>query len=517
MSCIQEHIFCFPCITNMFLLCVFLVLIMAILRRKSRYPPGPIGLPIVGNMLIMDQLTHRGLAQLAKTYGGLLHLKIGVLHMVAVSTADMAREVLQTHDHIFSNRPATIAITYLSYDRADMAFAHYGPFWRQMRKICVVKLFSRKRAESWSSVREEVDSMTRNVIDRVGSPVNIGELVFELTRNITYRAAFGSGFTTGQNTFISIMQEFSKLFGAFNIADFLPWLGWIHANDFNNRLRKARGALDEFIDKIIEDHMPKRKNKKDNDQVNDLDNDMVDELLDFYKEDGVKNQSNNSQSSIQFTKDHIKAIIMDVMFGGTETVASAIEWAMAELMNSPEELKKVQKELEDVVGLDNMVQESHLEKLTYFKCVIKETLRLHPPIPLLLHETATDATLGPYFIPARSRVMINAWAIGRDPTVWEDPDKFNPTRFTKDGAPDFKGSDFEYIPFGSGRRSCPGMQLGLYGLDLAVANLCHCFTWSLPDGQKPGSLNMDDMFGLTAPKATRLIAVPTYRLKCTPT
>lgn len=204
------------------------------------------------------------------------------------------------------------------------------------------------------------------------------------------------------------------------------------------------------------------------------------------------------------------------MFGGTETVASAIEWAMAELLNTPEELKKIQKELEDVVGLDNTVHESDLDKLPYFKCVIKETLRLHPPIPLLQHESSTDATLGPYYIPARSQVMINAWAIGRDPNVWEEPDKFVPSRFSKKGAPDFKGSDFEYIPFGSGRRSCPGMQLGLYGLDLAVANLCHCFTWSLPNGLKPGNLDMSDMFGLTASKATRLIAVPTYRLKCSP-
>lgn len=202
------------------------------------------------------------------------------------------------------------------------------------------------------------------------------------------------------------------------------------------------------------------------------------------------------------------------MFGGTETVASAIEWAMAELMKTPENLKRLQQELTDVVGLDRRVEESDLEKLTFLKCCVKETLRLHPPIPLLLHETAEAAEVNGYYIPARSRVIINAWAIARDKTSWEDPDSFKPERFLKEGVPDFKGSNFEFIPFGSGRRSCPGMQLGLYALELAVAHLFHCFTWELPDGMKPSELDMDDVFGLTAPKATRLIVIPTSRLNC---
>lgn len=207
-------------------------------------------------------------------------------------------------------------------------------------------------------------------------------------------------------------------------------------------------------------------------------------------------------------------IIQDVMFGGTETVASAIEWAMAELMRSPEDQKRVQQELADVVGLDRRVEESDFEKLTFLKCALKETLRLHPPIPLLLHETAEETTVGGYFIPKKARVMINAWAIGRDKNCWEEPETFKPARFLEPGVPDFKGSNFEFIPFGSGRRSCPGMQLGLYALESAVAHLLHCFTWELPDGMKPSELDMGDVFGLTAPKATRLLAVPTKRVVC---
>lgn len=196
----------------LFIIPVILLLgVIVRLRRGPPYPPGPKGLPIIGNMAMMDQLTHRGLAKLAHQYGGVFHLKMGFLHMVAISEPDAARQVLQQHDNIFSNRPATIAISYLTYDRADMAFAHYGPFWRQMRKVCVMKLFSRKRAESWQSVRDEVDTVVRAVGRSTGQPVNIGELVFSLTKNIIYRAAFGSSSQEGQDEFIGILQVLDSL------------------------------------------------------------------------------------------------------------------------------------------------------------------------------------------------------------------------------------------------------------------------------------------------------------------
>ncbi|KAF9601660.1 hypothetical protein IFM89_021182 [Coptis chinensis] len=489
---------------------LFLCGVLVRSRKKVPYPPGPKGLPVVGNMFILDQLTHRGLAQLADQYGGLVHLQSGKLHMMAVSTPEIARQVLQVNDLIYSNRPANLNIKYLTYNQADMAFAHYGPFWRQMRKLCTQKVFSKKRAESWASVSEEVETTIRTVAAKAGSVINVGELVFSLTRNITYRSAFGSTSNEGQDEFVAIMQEFSKLFGAFNIADFFPFLSSFDPQGFNKRCAKARSSLDGFIDNIIDEHIAKKKNKNG---INDdeVDTDMVDDLLAFYGDSG---KTGRSDDSISFTRDNIKALIMDVMFGGTETVASAIEWAMAELIKSPEELKKVQQQLNEVVGLDRRVHYSDLEKLPYLKFVVKETLRLHPPIPLLLHETSEYSEIAGYAIPARSRIMINAWAIGRDKTAWDEPDMFKPSRFDKENAADFNGRDFEFIPFGSGRRSCPGMQLGLYSLELAVAHLVHCFSWELPNGMKPSELDMMDVFGLTAPRAVRLTAVPTPRLNC---
>nr|QWK52345.1 cytochrome P450 84A25 [Isatis tinctoria] len=482
--------------TTYFLITVSLLVVAYLIsqRLKPLYPPGPKGLPVIGNMLMMDQLTHHGLAKLANQYGGLFHLRMGFVTF------------LQVQDISFSNRPVTIAINYLTYDLADMAFAPYGPFWRQMRKVCVMKVFSRKRAESWASVRDEVNNMVRSLSSNVGKPVNVGELIFTLTRNITYRAAFGAACETEQDEFIRILQEFSKLFGAFNIADFIPFLSWFDFQGINKRLVKARNDLDGFIDEVIDEHMKKRE------IVNvDEDTDMVDDLLAFYSEDLSINRNKNA---VKLTRDNIKALVMDVMFGGTETMASGIEWALTELLRNPTELKRLQQELAEVVGLDRRVDETHLEKLTFLKCTLKETMRLHPPIPLILHEAIEDTKLQGFSVPKGSRLMINAFAIARDPKLWVDPEAFRPSRFMEPGMPDFMGTNFEFIPFGAGRRSCPGMQLGLYAMEVAVANIIHCFTWQLPDGMKPSELDMSDVMGLTAPRATRLIAVPNTRLIC---
>lgn len=287
-------------------------------RRWKRLPmpPGPSGYPIIGNMMTMNKLTHRHLAHLAQRYGGLFHLRLGLLNVFVVSTPDIAQQVLQVHDKSFANRPVGKAMRYLSYDRANMAFANYGPFWRQMRKLCVMRVFSRKRTESWVSVRDEVESTVRSVAAEAGQSVNIGELVFSLTMNITFRAAFGTTFTSNQDRFLSILQEFSKLFGSFNLGDFFPFLGWLDLQGMDDRLRNARRDLDRFIDVIIDRHINNPKidsNSNSKSDAYELDMDMVDDMIDFLGEStdaGDGDNNNNLPGPLRLTKNNIKAIIM---------------------------------------------------------------------------------------------------------------------------------------------------------------------------------------------------------------
>ena len=200
------------------------------------------------------------------------------------------------------------------------------------------------------------------------------------------------------------------------------------------------------------------------------------------------------------------------MAASMDTSATMIEWALSELIKHPPMMKKVINELEKVVGMERMVEESDLESLEYLNMVVKETLRLHPVAPLLIpHESIEDCTVDGFHIPQKSRVIVNVWAIGRDPNAWTDADKFLPERFMESDI-DFRGQHFQFIPFGSGRRGCPGMQLGLTVVRLVLAQLVHCFDWELPDNMLPSELDMTEEFGITLPRAKHLVAIPTCRL-----
>lgn len=210
---------------------------------------------------------------------------------------------------------------------------------------------------------------------------------------------------------------------------------------------------------------------------------------------------------------NIKALLLDLLSAAIDTSVTVSLWVFSELLKNPRVMKKLQHELENIVGKTRLVDEVDLPRLTYLDMVIKETLRLHPVVPLLLPRVSMeDITVNGYYIRKKSRVIVNVWAIGRDPKIWSDNvEAFHPERFVNSNV-DLRGKDFQLIPFGSGRRGCPGMQLGLIAVKLVIAQLMHCFNWELPRGVSPDELDMAENFGLLIPRANHLLALPSYCL-----
>lgn len=197
---------------------------------------------------------------------------------------------------------------------------------------------------------------------------------------------------------------------------------------------------------------------------------------------------------------------------GMDTTAISLEWGMAELIKNPRVQKKAQEELDRVIGSNRVMTEADFASLPYLQCVAKETLRLHPPTPLMLpHKATADVKIGGYDVPKGSNVHVNVWAIARDPAVWKDPLEFRPERYLEEDV-DVKGHDFRLLPFGAGRRVCPGAQLGINLLQSMLGHLLHHFQWSPPNGVNPEEIDMSENPGLVTFMRTPLEAVPTPRL-----
>lgn len=331
-------------------------------------------------------------------------------------------------------------------------------------------------------------------------PVNISKTVSTLVNDILFRMTFGKKCSDQDSIrgkgINSMMKESFVVAGAFNVGDYIPYVGWMDLQGLNRRFKEIHSIQDEFLEKVIEEHVAQ------NDP--NVERDLVDVLL---------AASADKDMQPQITRENIKAILYDMLAGGTDTSSTTMEWAMSELLRNPLVLKKVQDELERVVGKGRMVRESDLPSLPYLQAVVKETLRLHAASPLSLpHFSVEDCTVLGYEIPKNTIVLVNIWAIGRYPTSWEDAERFMPERFMNGFSIDQKIRNFEWIPFGGGRRGCPGEELGMLLIEFSLAQLLHCFDWTLPDKMNGQELDMSESFGLTARRAHDLSAVGTPRV-----
>ncbi|XP_077246511.1 cytochrome P450 71A1-like [Tasmannia lanceolata] len=479
----------------------FLLRRFSIVRAdKPNLPPSPFKLPIIGNLHQLGSLPHRSLRSLSKQHGPLMLLHLGQVPTLVVSSAKLVHEIVKTHDIAFSGRAATVAANQLFYGCNDVMFSPYGEYWRVSRKICVVELLSVKRVQLFQQVREDevckiIQMISHSCSLARGASINISELLLSLTNNMISRVVFGKKCGRhGENIYAGLTRELGVILGLFRMGDYFPSLEWIDIlTGLDARTKKTFRGLDSLFDQVIEEHLNPERDEQS------IDKDFVDVMLHVQKESNLQD--------IPLSKDNLKAVILDMFAGGTETTATAMDWIMTELARDPTVMKKAQEEVRRVVCKKSMVQEEDIRAMDYLKSIIKETLRLHPPAPLLApRETISTTELQGYHIPPKTRVMINAWAIGRDPDSWDNAEEFCPERFMNSPI-DFKGNDFELIPFGVGRRGCPGISFTISTIELVLANLLYWFDWELPDAENKG-LDMTEAAGITVHRNCDLHLVP---------
>ncbi|KAG1362259.1 Cytochrome P450 71A1 [Cocos nucifera] len=465
--------------------------------KRPKLPPSPPKLPIIGNLhQLRGSHPHRALHALSQKYGPLMLLKLGSVPTIVVSSAELAQEVMKTQDMIFASRPSLELPKKLFYGCRDVIFAPYGAYWREVRKLCIVHLLSIKRVQSFSSVRDEEVSQ---VIDRIArsssvGPVNLSKILIAFTSGLVTKIAFGKFLGEERTTKLNhLIEETIALLGGFYVGDYLPWLGWLgKLSGTDGRVKRCFIGWDAFLEEVIRDH-------EDAHQTQDL----VDVLLSLQKD---------RAEGFTLARDDIKAIILDMFGAAADTTYVTLEWTMAELARSPKALKRVQDEIREILGNRSKVTEDDISKMNYLKAVIKETLRLHPPSPLGgPRESLEETKIRGYEIPKKARIIVNVFSVARDPEFWEEAHEFRPERFLNSQI-DFKGNDFQFIPFGAGRRICPGIHLATTTIELALANLLYKFDWKLPDNMSPEDLDMAEAFGIsTAMKSNLLLHSIPYK------
>ncbi|KAL7188694.1 hypothetical protein ACSBR1_038538 [Camellia fascicularis] len=460
-------------------------------------PPGPHTLPLVGNLLSLDPEFHTYITTLAKTYGPILTLWLGQKLTIVVSSPAIAREMLKDHDATFANRDVSVAAKQSAYGVGDVAWSHYCSEWRMLRKLALRGMLSNTRLDSVYSLRRGEVRRTIGYIfrNRVGSPVNISDQIFLILFNVVTNMLWGCSIE-GEDRVSIGFDGMIRLLGKPNISDFYPGLARFDLQGIEKKMRGVMKRVDEIFDMMIDQRM-----KRDGEGGEKESKDFLQFLLE-HKDGG-------GEAKTPLTMAQVKAMLMDMVVGGTDTTINSVEAAMAEMMNKPQVMQKLQLELDTIVGKDHIVEESHIPKLPYLYAIMKETLRLHPILPLLMpHSPSETCTIGGYTIPKGTRILFNVWAIHRDPLIWENPLEFDPERFLN-GKWDYNGNDFAYFPFGSGRRICPGISMAERVFMFSIASLVHSFEWKLPEGEK---LDLTESFGIVLKKKISLVAIPIPRL-----
>ncbi|XP_030950061.1 cytochrome P450 81Q32-like [Quercus lobata] len=465
----------------------FYVFTKHFLSKLQNLPPSPFPtLPIIGHLYLLKtkKPLHQTLSNLSNKYGPIVFLNFGSRPVLLISSPSLAEECLRKRDIVFANRPRLLAGKHLGYNYTSLSWAPYGDHWRNLRKIASLEILSSHRVQTLSDIRShEVHSLIRRLLSQKDQPVDMKALFFELTLNVMMRMIAGKREVEEGRKIREIVTETFLLGGVTIMEDYLPFLRWVGNRGKEKRLILVQEKRDSFMQSLIEEH--RRMGSSEGEKKT-----LIEVML------------AKQESEPEYFKDEIiRGIMLVLLFAGTDTSAGTMEWAMSLLLNHPKVLKKVQAEIDNVVGHDRLIDEADLAKLPYLHCIVNETMRMYPAGPLLVpHESSEDCMVGGFKVPGGTILLVNMWAIHNDPKIWDEPRSFKPKRFEG-----FEGvrDGFKFVPFGSGRRGCPGEGLAVRVVGLALGSLLQCFEW---DRIGEEMVDMSEGSGLTLPKAQSLFA-----------
>ncbi|CAL4914524.1 unnamed protein product [Urochloa decumbens] len=461
-------------------------------------PPGPRPLPVIGNALdLRGGHLHHTLARLARAHGPVMRLQLGPVPAVAISSRDAAREALTRHDRRLSGRYVVDAVRARGWaDRSLLNMASSDPLWKLQRGILASHVFSPRSLAEARGVRErKVRDLVGHFRARAGTVVDFGRVLYGGMINLVSSAFFsvdvvvdvvggddagGSDSAAAAHGIREHVESIADLMTRANVSDLVPFLRPL---DLQGRRRAAARHLGEIyrvVDGIIERRLAENAAAGDKKH-----GDFLQVLLD-------------QMSAGKIDRGTVKAIVFEVFVTGGDTITITVEWAMAELLRNPGAMARLRAEITGALGdKEAIIKEPDVAALPYLQAVVKEAMRLHPVAPLLVpHKAVEDGVeVCGYAVPKGSTVFFNVWAIMRDPALWDDPDEFSPERFLVGGRAaemDLKGKDFEFIPFGSGRRQCPGMPMAERVVPHVLASLLHAFEWRLPEGMTAEQLDVSE-------------------------
>ncbi|XP_049392829.1 xanthotoxin 5-hydroxylase CYP82C4-like [Solanum stenotomum] len=490
-------------------------------KKTSKLPLPPEiagGWPVIGHLFYFNndgdnRPLARKLSDLADKYGPVFTFRVGLHRVLVISSYDAVKECYTKNDAVFANRPACLYGEYIGYNNAILFLANYGSYWRNIRKLIIQEVLSNSRLEKLKYMKiEKIRNYIKNLHSRIQnseekSVINLTDWLEKMNFGLIVKMIAGKNYESGGDGDEEV-ERFRESFKKFLVLsmEFVLWdafpirlFKWIDFQGHVKLMKKTFKDIDSISQRWLDEHVKRRSTEVNGD--GNYERDFIDVMLSKMSDERLHEGHSRDTT--------IKATVFSMIMDAADTVPHHINWGMTLLINNQHVLKKAQEEIDTKVGKARWIDDNDIKNLVYLQAIVKEMLRLYPPSPLLVpHENTKECVVSGYHIPKGTRLYANVMKLQLDPKVWPNPEQFNPDRFLTTDI-NFRGQDYEFIPFGSGRRSCPGISYALQMEHLTIGHLIQGFDYRTPSNEP---LDMKEGLGMTMPKVNPVEVIITPRL-----